>query len=514
MNFLMNLIPIVYILGCIVGLCLVFKKAGVSWWKAIIPIYAIIVWIKICDKKWKWYIYFLVPAINIFTFLLLVVETGKAFRRYAFWEQVVAVLFPWAYLIYLGLSKKLQYTHPSQLPEYKISEARDWSESIVFALVAAVIIRGFVVEFYGIPSSSMEKSLLTGDYLMVSKLAYGPRATMTPLSFPLVHNVLPLTNGNHESYLDWIQLPYHRYPGLREVERYDAVVFNYPDGDTMCTAYKSNVSYHELVREYGRERVMNDRAEFGKVRVRPVDKRENFVKRCIGLPGETLEIVDQKVIIDGKETVDPRNIQFTYGVLFQNGVSNPVKVLDDLGVSHEDVENALLEQQMTGTPYFVIPMTREMAETFKARFDVLDVQPIVYQKGDYGTKIFPNVAGYDWSVDNFGPIYIPAKGETIQLTAENLPLYRRVIQVYEGNSLAVENGKILINGEPADSYTFKMDYYWMMGDNRHNSADSRIWGFVPEDHIVGRPVVITFSRDKDHGKIRWNRIFKNANAIE
>lgn len=514
MSFLMNLFPIVYILGCVVGLCLIFKKAGEAWWKALVPVYSFVVWIRICGKGWKWYIYFLVPAINIFTFLLMVVETGKTFRRYSFWEQVVAVVFPWAYLICLGAMGKFSYTHPSQLPPYKVSEARDWAESIVFALVAAVIIRGFVVEFYGIPSSSMEKSLLTGDYLMVSKLAYGPRATMTPLSFPLVHNVLPLTDGKHESYLDWIKLPYHRYPGLRDVQRYDAVVFNYPDGDTMCTAFKSNVSYHELVREYGREKVMNDPAQFGKIRVRPVDKRENFVKRCIGLPGDTLQIVNQRVLIDGVEIEDPNGLQFTYGVMFKQGVSNPVKVLDDLGVSYEDVENALYEQQMTGTPYFVIPMTRQLASTFKSRFDVVDVQPIVYPEGDYGTKIFPNVPGYSWSVDNFGPVYIPKKGATVKLTTENLPLYRRVIEVYEGNALEVANGDIFINGVKTDCYTFKMDYYWMMGDNRHNSADSRIWGFVPEDHIVGRPVVITFSRDKDHGKVRWNRIFKNANAID
>ena len=233
-----------------------FKKAGVAPWKALIPIYNIVVWIKICGKNWRWYIYFLIPAINIFVFLLLVVETAKVFHRYGFWEQTFSVIFPWIYLPIVGLNN-FEYYDPANEPPHKVSEARDWLDAIVFALVAAVIIRGKVLEFYNIPSSSMEKSLLTGDYLLVSKLAYGPRVTMTPLAVPLVHNVMPFSGGQAESFLRWIKLPYHRYLGLGQVERYDAVVFNYPDGDTVCTAWQSNRSYHDLVREMGRENVLN-----------------------------------------------------------------------------------------------------------------------------------------------------------------------------------------------------------------------------------------------------------------
>ena len=271
-----------YFVGCLVGLWFVFKKAGEKPWKALVPVYNIIVWIKICgkdtkEKKWKWYIGFLIPAWNVFMFLLLVVETANVFHRYRYIEQTFAVIFPWIYLPYLGLSKHT-YFDPHNEEPHKVTQARDWLDAITFALVAAVIIRSMMFEFYNIPSSSMEKSLMTGDYLVVSKMAYGPRSAMTPLSVPLVHNVLPFSNGQVESYLKWIKLPYHRYRGLGHVERFDPVVFNYPDGDTMCTAWRSNRSYHELVREMGRENVLNanmlpvgNQMVKNKIRVRPVD---------------------------------------------------------------------------------------------------------------------------------------------------------------------------------------------------------------------------------------------------
>lgn len=516
-----EILRVLYFLGVTLGLWLLFGKAGEKPWKSLIPVYRVIVWIKLCGKDWKWYIYFLIPAINVFVFLLLVVETAKIFRRYGFWEQLAAVVFPWIYLPLLGFGKKFEYTHPKDLPPHKISQARDWLDAIAFALVAAVIIRGHVVEFYNIPSSSMESSLLTGDYLMVSKVAYGPRVAMTPLSVPLVHNVLPLTQGQKESYLKWIQLPYHRYCGLRDVQRYDAVVFNYPDGDTMCTAWQSNMSYHDLVREMGREEVLsanqlivNGVPTENHIRVRPVDKRENFVKRCIGLPGENIEIVDQQVKINGKPINDPKHAQFTYAVLFRQGMSNPLKVLDEEGFTQESISVAQNEQYYTGTPYYVLPMSREKAAELSQRYDVLEVQPVVYPAGDNLQMLYPHAEGYDWSIDNFGPVHIPAKGETLQLTLENLPLYQRAIEVFEENQLEVRDGKIYINGNQTEEYTFKMNYYWMMGDNRHNSADSRFWGFVPENHIVGRAAVVVWSKDKDHHKIRWNRIFRNGCSVE
>lgn len=501
-----DLLLILYFIGTLVGLWMVFKKAGLSGWKALVPIWNIVLWVKLCGKDWKWIIYALVPAINIFTFLLLVVETAKCYKRYGFWEQTFAVIFPWIYLPLLGFSAKMEYTDPKEMPPHKVGELRDWLDAIVFAVVAAVIIRGGILEFYNIPSSSMEKSLLTGDYLMVSKIAYGPRTPMTPLSFPLVHNVMPLSGGNIESYLKWIKLPYHRFPGFRHIERFDAVVFNYPDGDTVCTAFQSNASYHDLVREFGREQVWNNPTRFGKIVARPVDKKENFIKRCIGLPGEDLQIVDQQVLINGKAVENPEHLQFTYGVLF-NQMANPHSILSEMGVSEEDWN--------TYYNYGVLPLTSQMYFCLKNNPAVALIEPIVHPEGeDTNLTLFPHAKGYNWSVDNFGPVHIPSKGETLHLDEHNLPLYRRVIVNFEHNTLEVKDGIILINGQPADSYTFKMDYYWMMGDNRHNSADSRYWGFVPEDHVVGRASRVVFSRDKDRHEARWNRVFLDASSLQ
>ncbi len=517
---LYNIFIIIYFAGSLAGLSLVFKKAGLAWWKALVPVWNVLLWTRLCDKKWPSYLFLFVPAINIFSLLLRVTDTARCCRRYSFWEQTFAIIFPWIYLPWLGANPRYVWHDAKTDPPEKVKGARDWLDAIVFALVAAMIIRSFCIELYNIPSSSMEKSLLVGDHLVVSKLSYGPRASMTPLAVPLVHNVLPGTNGSVESYSKLIKMPYHRYPGLTHVKRYDAVVFNYPDGDTMCSAQLSNRSYHELVRNYGEEAVREDRVwneygeriEIGKIRVRPVDKRENFIKRCIGLPGEEVQIKNQEVYINGAKMDNPEEVQFTYAVLF-NEIALPQRVLQQMGVSNEDIARAEQQRAYMGTPYYILPLTREKASRMASKYEVVDVQPLVQTvDSTHGnTDLFPYIDTLFWTVDNYGPVHIPAKGETLQLNLQTLPFYRRVIEVYEGNKLEVKDGQIYINGQPTTSYTCQQNYYWMMGDNRHNSVDSRYWGFVPEDHLVGKALTIYFSWDKDRSKIRWNRFLRNAN---
>ena len=508
-----DILLLLYFVGPMVGLWFIFKKAGVAPWKAVVPLYNLVMWIKVCGKSWKWYIYFLVPAINIFTYLLLVVETAKVFRRYGFWEQLLAVLLPWVYLPIVGLSPKLEYHDPNVEPPAKVSERRDWLDSIVFAIVAAMIIRSFTFELYNIPSSSMEGSLMTGDYLLVSKLAYGPRATMTPLAVPLVHNTLPLTGERVESYLSWLQLPYHRYPGYSKVKRYDAVVFNFPEGDTTLHASPGNqYTYYDAVRNNNQELLRDGWF------VRPLDRKTNYIKRCIGMPGETLQIVNQQVLIDGKPIVTPKAAQTTYGFVTNGrGIAPQTvqQVLDRLGLSYQDIENAgpyAIDSTGVLLAYDVPLNSRQLyglerwAEGQGVRV-IADTVPAVAD-----ISLFPHRSGQLQSVDNFGPVHIPAKGEVLELNDSTLPMYRRLITVYEHNTLEVKAGKIYVNGEPTDRYTVKQNYYWMMGDNRHHSQDCRYWGFVPEDHIVGKAKWVLFSRDKDRGNFRKGRWFIDACA--
>ena len=508
---LYDILLILYFVGTIAGLWFVFKKAGERPWKALVPVYNIVVWIKVCGKSWKWYIYFLVPALNIFTFLLLVQETAKVFHRTSFWEQFFAVLFPFIYLPILGLSKSAVYHDPKTDPPVKVSEGRDWMEAIVFAVVAAVMIRTFTVELYNIPSSSMEGSLMTGDYLVVSKLSYGPRVMMTPLSIPLVHNTIPGTGERVESYLRWPQLPYHRYPGLGKVARFDAVVFNFPEGDTTLKASPGNqYTYYDAVRR-GDKDLLRD-GWF----VRPLDKKTLYIKRCIGLPGETLEIVNHEVLIDGKAIATPREAQTTYSFVTNSRGIPPQYVMqefDRLGLSYQDIENAgPYMADSTGVLLaYNVPLTKRQLSRLSS--STLGMQLNIVcdtAEATENTDLFPHREGQKQSVDNYGPVYIPAKGDVIELNDSTLTIYRRLIEVYEHNELEVKDGKCYVNGELAETYTVKQDYYWMMGDNRHHSQDSRYWGFVPEDHIVGKAKWIVFSRDKDRGKFRKGRWFRSV----
>jgi len=480
----------------------IFKKAGRNPLETAIPFYNLYVWLQIIHKPIWWYIFLLIPFINVFVVMLMIVEFLKCFGKFGLSDQALGVIFPFVYLPYLGFKEKEKFMDPANRPKIKKTVVREWVDAIIFAVIAATIIRTFLIEAYTIPTSSMEKSLLRGDFLFVSKISFGPKAPNTPLSFPFVHHTLPLTKTS-KSYVEWLKFPYYRFPGLSKIENNDVVVFNYPEGDTVSTAFQSNQSYYSLVRQYGRDRVWRDKRNFGDIIVRPVDKRENYIKRCIAIPGDTLEIINQKIYINGEFQETPGIKQFYYTVNTDGRPINP-KVLDKLDIT---------ERVMPGSRgEYIMTLNEESAEKLNAYANITSVEKYIRPKGYWENYLFPYDSNYRWNVDNYGPIVIPKAGVTVPLSLKNLCLYDRLIQIYENNELEVKGDRVFINGEEASEYTFQMDYYWMMGDNRHNSADSRFWGYVPEDHIVGKAVFVWLSLHPDkslvNGKIRWNKLFR------
>jgi signal peptidase I len=405
------------------------------------------------------------------------------------------------------ISKKVNWTPWKTREGKKKGILAEWFDAIIFAVVAATIIRMFLIEAFTIPTSSMEKSLLVGDYLFVSKLSYGPRIPNTPIAFPFAHHTMPLTE-NTPAYLEWIKWPYHRLLGFGNVERNDATVFNFPAGDTVCSNYQE-VSYHQLCRDYGRKAVWENtminpetgRKLFGDIVVRPIDKQENYIKRCVAIAGDTIEIKDKILYINGEKSKYYKTSQYNYIVETDGSAINPKKLLKyDITDVH----------QISGNQY-IMSLPEDKISKIKEMYNVKNVQLYLTPKGQRNERIFPHDSKFAWNEDNFGPLYIPKKGSKIQLTINNLPLYKIIIESYEHNKLEIKNNKIFINGKETTEYIFKMDYYWLMGDNRDNSADSRFWGYVPEDHVVGKALFIWMSLDKNKTgleKIRWNRIFQ------
>ena len=402
------------------------------------------------------------------------------------------------------LTQFIPYTCWKAIKNKAVRTVCSWIDAIVYALVLVYFLFLFVGQNYQIPSSSLEKTLLTGDFLWVNKMVYGPRVPQTPLHFPLAQNVLPILNC--KSYIEHPQLEYHRLKGLRSVERGDIVVFNFPAGDTVALNCP-NPDYYTLVAENGREVVKNHREVFGEIIYRPVDRRDNYVKRCLGLPGEWFSMKNGIVYINGKPLDEPENIQFRY-IVTTDGTVITEQVYDELGVSKDD-------RGFNGQ-FYEMPLTYEMVKKLKSYPWVTAVERVTDEMlvGSNDSMLtYPVGYDYGWTHNNYGSLWIPKKGATLKLTLDNLPKYERCIKNYEGNKLEVKDGKIYINDKEATSYTFKMDYYWMMGDNRDNSLDSRYWGFVPEDHIVGTPMIILISFDKNKAGlgIRWDRILKSAN---
>jgi len=442
------------------------------------------------------------------------------------------IVVPFIYDIYITKIIKWQWWKESEGP---VRWVMSWVDALVFALVAVYFINLFFFQNYVIPSSSLEKSLLTGDYLFVSKVSYGPRIPQTPLTMPLTQHTLPVFDC--KSYIEWPQWDYRRVPGLGKVQLNDIVVFNYPAGDTICTEQPYQTEYYHMVYDagetmyvqehgmpdldslssrqvyelyeeiyrLGQEYVKQNEKVLGKVDSRPTDRRENYVKRCVGLPGQTLQIKDHIVYLDGKPNKEPDNVQYTYAVKLKQYL--PDELLKELGISIEQIRDLTQEGSM--------PLTKAAVDGLLKQKDYVEsIQPVTTARVG---ETYPRNAHTGWTRDNYGPVWIPKKGESLKLSMDNIAIYERPIKVYEGNDLKVKDGKIFINGKQTDSYTFKLDYYWMMGDNRHNSADSRYWGFVPEDHIVGKPIFIWWSSDPDRGGIsgvRWNRLFRWVDNIK
>ena len=526
------IISIIQVAGFQLGLWTIFRKAGLKGWLSIIPVYRTWLWLrKVIDRPWWWMIFWVMPFIGVFMVYYMIWDTIRCFNKRSYLYLIPGTFFYFFYLPYLGLSKKETYTPRAELPEFKKSWARGWGDAIIFAVAAAFIVRSFIFELYTIPSSSMEGTMMVGDYLAVSKHHYGQRIPQTVFALPFMHHTLVLTK-TVPSFVDWIELPYMRLPGTTTVKNNDPIVFNYPDGDTVIIEMQDR-SYYAIVRDF--EEIMNAKTELtranelamrygrnidaatlrsrfaGKsghdvvhelytVKYRPVDKRENYVKRCIAIHGDKLEIKDGVVYINGKKAPVPEKRQFCYQVP-GGGIS--ARTIKKMRINAQDVYTDPIGDQY-------LYLSDEQAATLNSMGKILQLR--IEPKGTYSSEIFPHDPRYKWNRDNFGPLVIPEKGATVPLNDSTIVLYDRIIKNYELNDLEVKNGKIYINGEVATSYTFKMDYYFMMGDNRHNSADSRYWGFVPEDHIVGKPVFVWMSLDKDRswgdGKVRWKRMFR------
>jgi signal peptidase I len=449
-------------------------------------------------------------AIAAVIYLLFVIWTGN------FWL-----------LIGLGVVFDIYVTEKVNWSFWKKREGKnhviiEWLDALIFAVIAVTLINIFLFQNYRIPTGSMEKSLLIGDHLFVSKVAYGPRIPNTPIAFPFTQHTMPLTGG--KSWSNLILRPYKRLQGFGAVERFDPVVFNFPAGDTVVLENQVT-SYYEIVRENARQIKTLDamagnapkdddfyysaaRQEVNSrysVIYRPVDRRDNYVKRCVGIPGDTIRIIDAVLYVNGEPVTGSKTEQTTYYVNTNGTKINP-KAFERLKIYRSD-------QQMLSSSAYILPLTAENAAAIKGFANVTGITPQIERSGVIAPYIFPHNDAYRWNQDNFGPLWIPQRGATVALDTSNICLYDRIIDVYEANDLKVEEGSIYINGVKADSYTFKMDYYWMMGDNRHNSADSRYWGFVPEDHIVGTPKFIWLSLDKEAKglrKIRLGRMFMKA----
>ncbi len=547
----MTLIPWILLILLIAIQCAttpaLMKRSGLSFkLPGFIPILHFLPMLKIIGRPWYWFLLLLVPGVNLIMLVIVNVEVGIVFNQRSTGNQWKFGALPWYALYELAFNKKEEkYVGPRNWKDKKKSWGREWGEAILFAVVAASIIRSFTFEAFTIPTPSMEASMKVGDYLFVDKFTYGTRLPMTPVSIPFFHNAIP--GGLTNSYVEWFSLPYMRTPGFGKVERFDPVVFNFPNGDTvLIDPYYVGHNYYELLRNEAitlsggnvdvyladkakydamarnnfneklickscRENTPGGRGnlKIGGTRHRPLDKKEMYIKRCIGLPWETIEVRDGQVFINGSAIENKVGMMWNHLI----SVSSPSaisKLQREFGKLNSEIQMANQDGNL-----LLVPLTADEANKMRGMpSDFPAVVQFQDTTSDHSLSIYPNSADYpfsEWTSDRFGPLTIPAEGMTIEMSHDAFVRYGRVIGAYEGNSIQEKDGKIFINGQEASTYTFKQNYYFMMGDNRHHSADSRFWGFVPEDHIVGKAVFTWFSKENMdyHGsnKIRWDRIF-------
>ncbi len=462
-----------------------YQKAGRKSWEAAVPVYNAIVLMKIINRSRWWVVLLFIPIVNLIMFPVIWVETIRAFGRNNAKDTFLVLITLGLYIYYINYTQDVKYIEDRSLKPR--TSTGEWVSSILFAVVAATIVHTYIMQPYTIPTSSLEKTLLVGDFLFVSKFHYGARAPLTPIAFPMVHDTIPVVKS--KSYVPKLQLPYFRFPGFQKIKHNDIVVFNWP------------VDTVNAFQRYGD----------GKYYYKPIDKKSNYVKRCVGLPGDSLEVRDGYVYINGEKNVlpDRAKLQFSYAIA-------PKKRLNTAYIAQRYGITDIYPADRDFSTY-IAHMTDEAYEKFKNYPDIVQIIPLKGEQGVWDNKTFPHDEQYKWNSIFFGPLYIPEKGATVAITTETIPLYDRIIEVYEGselgidNTISISNDQVLLNGSPITNYTFKQDYYWMMGDNRNNSEDARMWGFVPFNHVVGKPVFVWMSWDTNGkgigNKVRTERLF-------
>lgn len=548
-----NIIFLILVLISFIGLYKIFEKAGLPAWKALIPVYNFWEVGQIINRPKWWGLIMIVPGVNLIMFGVYGFHLARAFKKRMNSDLLYASLMPYLYFAYLGFNKDVKYFGVKDIKS-ESSFIKNWADPIIFAVVAGSIIRGFFFEAFTIPTSSLEKSLMVGDFLFVNKVCYGAKVPQTPISFPFAHHTLPFTE-NTKSYLEWIKIPYFRLPGYSKPSNGEIVVFNYPDGDTVALGMQ-NMSYYQLVREIASQMKQEDGGKqtdevyqsqawkyvngpnkpFGKVTARPADKREHYVKRCVGIAGDKVEVRDGDVYINDKKQEMPEHAQHRYVVATKEAMfgENSQNQIGETQLSNfkllEQYDIYVTEASKIGavadTNYYDLNMPLDVANKIKALPGVYFIKEKIEPKGYRDPRIFPHNKSYAWNNDNFGPLVLPKEGMTIKIDTSNICLYEKMLSTYDDGIHEIKKvgAQVLYDGKPITSYTFKQGYYWMMGDNRHNSADSRSWGVVPFDHVVGRPVFVWFSmkdptknpisgasvlgslfKNSHEGKFRWER---------